>query len=158
MDTRFRVVIEGLTPEVDGGRFPVKRVPGEDVVVEADIFTDGHDAVSGVLRYRREDEAAWSEATFEPLVNDRWRARFMVSETGAYVYTARAWVDRFKSWRRDLQKRLEAGQDIGTDLLVGAGLIDAAAARAEDAGRAPATRAADVAPAGGVMSQADLAA
>ncbi|MBV8229739.1 MAG: DUF3416 domain-containing protein, partial [Planctomycetaceae bacterium] len=47
-----RVIIEGVSPEVDGGRFPIKRTIDEEVVVSADIFTDGHDAVVAVLRHR----------------------------------------------------------------------------------------------------------
>ena len=45
-------VIENLQPLVDGGRYPIKRVVGEDVVVEADIFKDGHDIVAAALKWR----------------------------------------------------------------------------------------------------------
>jgi len=37
-DARRTVVIEAVSPEVDAGRFPVKRAVGEGVVVEANIF------------------------------------------------------------------------------------------------------------------------
>ncbi|MDP3039062.1 MAG: DUF3416 domain-containing protein, partial [Deltaproteobacteria bacterium] len=60
-DGRRRVIIEGVKPEIDGGRFSIKRVVGEKVVVEADIFTDGHDALSCILLYRREEESQWTE-------------------------------------------------------------------------------------------------
>ena len=43
-----RIVIESVAPEVDGGRFPIKRTPGETVTVEADVFADGHDIVIAV--------------------------------------------------------------------------------------------------------------
>jgi starch synthase (maltosyl-transferring) len=134
---RSRVVIEGVSPEIDGGRFPIKRVIGEQVRVEADAFTDGHDAVSCVLRYRREGAPDWSELPMQPLGNDRWRAAFPVSELGRYRYTVRAWVDRFKTWARDLGKRVEAGQEVQVDLLIGAALVEDAQRRAsgEDARR-----------------------
>src|SRR5207249_2180315 len=77
---RRRVVIEGVTPEMDAGRFPIKRTIDEDVVVEANIFADGHDALRAVLRYRREEDRAWSETPMEPLLNDRWRGRFTVTD------------------------------------------------------------------------------
>jgi starch synthase (maltosyl-transferring) len=139
-----RVVIEGVRPEIDGGRFPAKRVIGERLTVEADIFVDGHDALSGVLMYRRADAEGWGEVALEPLVNDRWRASFPVSELGEYVYTLEAWVDPFKSWRRDLEKRVEAGQDVRLDLKIGADLVRQAAARADAEERSGLERGAEV--------------
>jgi len=85
-----RVVIDAVRPEIDGGRFAAKRVVGETVVVEADVFADGHDALSAVLLYRRQDDPQWSEVPMEPLVNDRWRGAFRVLETGSYFYTISA--------------------------------------------------------------------
>jgi len=127
---RRRVVIEGIRPEVDGGRFPIKRTVGEKVVVEADVLADGHEALSCVLLYRKEGASQWTELPMEPLVNDRWRGEFTVGELECYHYTVQAWVDRFQSWRRDLQKRIDAGQDVSVELLVGAKLVREAARRA----------------------------
>lgn len=127
-----RAVIEGVAPEIDCGRFPIKRVIGDSVVVEADVFTDGHDRLSGVLRYRRVGARDWVEVPLEPLVNDRWQAEFVVAQTGRYQYTLQAWVDHFRSWREGLAKKFEARQDIAVDLLVGAELVDQAARRAND--------------------------
>jgi starch synthase (maltosyl-transferring) len=127
---RRRVVIEAVHPEIDGGRFPIKRVCGEKVIVEADAFTDGHDAIACALLYRRDSAPNWSEVRMEPLGNDRWRGEFTVSELGGYRYTISAWVDHFASWRRDLAKKVEAGQDVSIDLLVGAELIQQASQRA----------------------------
>lgn len=136
-DPKIRAVIENVRPSVDGGRFPAKRILGDDVTVEADIFADGHDALSAVLLYRkrRETPVAWSETPFEALVNDRWRASFRVTEMGRYEFTVLAWLDHFQSWRRDLRKRLEAGQDVRINLLIGADLVEQAAQRAEGADR-----------------------
>ncbi|MGH7966810.1 MAG: alpha-1,4-glucan--maltose-1-phosphate maltosyltransferase, partial [Candidatus Binatia bacterium] len=128
---RVRVVISGVQPEIECGRFPIKRTVGEKVVVEADIFADGHEALSGMLLYRHAKEEQWSQIPLQPLVNDRWRGEFVVTTLGQYLYTLQAWIDRFTSWRRDLAKRIEAGQDIAIDLLVGAALIAEASGRAE---------------------------
>src|SRR5438876_2455497 len=111
-DGRRRVVIEDVGPEIDGGTFPAKRVVGEDVVVEADVLCDGHDVLTAVLRYRRRGERAWRESPMRPLEDDRWRGSFTVSELGTYGFTVRAWVDRFGTWRRDLEKKLDAGHDV----------------------------------------------
>jgi starch synthase (maltosyl-transferring) len=125
-----RVVIEGVTPEIDGGRFPAKRAVGESVVVEADIFPDGHDSLSAVILHRRDDEPQWSERPMHPLGNDRWRGAFVVSDVGRYHYTVKAWVNAFTTWRHGFAKKVEAGQDVTVDLLAGAELVAAAAARA----------------------------
>ena len=127
---RVRVVIENVKPEIDDGRFPIKRSVGETVVVEADVFVDGHDALACVLLYRLERTSSWTEVPMEFLQNDRWRAEFMVSELGRYRYCVQGWVDHFKTWQRDLRKRVEAQQDIATDLLIGADLVGQAAKRA----------------------------
>ena len=81
-DGRRRVIIEGITPQVDGGRFPAKRTVGDQVRVEADIFTDGHDAIAASLLVHREGAAAWTEIAMQPLVNDRWTAAFRVGRAG----------------------------------------------------------------------------
>ena len=89
---RKRVVIEGVTPEVDAGRFSIKRAAGESVVVEADVFADGHDSVASAVLYRNEREKGWSEALMQPLGNDRWRASFGVERAGWYFYTVEGWI------------------------------------------------------------------
>jgi starch synthase (maltosyl-transferring) len=128
---RRRVVIEGVEPEIDAGRFPVKRTPGEMVRVEADIFADGHDEIAAVVLYRAADEPAWREAPMRLLVNDRWRGEFRIERLHPHLYSLEGWIDHFHTWTRDLVKRLEAGQDVSIDLRVGAALVRAAARRAQ---------------------------
>ncbi|RPI43454.1 MAG: DUF3416 domain-containing protein, partial [Betaproteobacteria bacterium] len=128
-DGRVRAVIENVTPAVDGGRFPIKRTLGEEVVVEADCFTDGHDALVCLLRWRHESESDWHEAAMQAAPNDRWRARFRVEKLGRYAYTVVAWVDAFLSWQSDFRRRVEA-EDIRSAALAGAQLAEQAAARA----------------------------
>ncbi|HEY98361.1 MAG TPA: alpha-1,4-glucan--maltose-1-phosphate maltosyltransferase [Dehalococcoidia bacterium] len=124
VEVNERVVIEGVRPEINGGHFPAKRVIGDSLTVEADIFADGHDVISAYLLYRREDEKNWTETPMELLVNDRWRGCFTVSKTGTYYYTITAWVDRFKTWRQDFKKRVEAKQkDIEINLRIGAQIV-----------------------------------
>ena len=127
---RDRVIIEGVTPQINCGRYPIKRTIGEKVIVEADIFTDGHDAISCLLLYRQDHVAEWTQVPMEFLINDRWRGEFTVKELGRYRYCLQGWIDRFRSWQRDLRKRVEAGQDVTTDLLIGAELVKEAAERA----------------------------
>jgi len=120
-------------PEIDGGRFPAKRVVGETVTVEADVFADGHDTLAAALRFRHAASPDWSEASMQLLGNDRWRGEFPVTEIGRYVFTVEGWVDHFETWSRQLAKRLQAGQDVKVELEVGARMLEAAAARADGA-------------------------
>jgi starch synthase (maltosyl-transferring) len=126
-------VIEGVAPVVDRGRFPIKRVVGERVRVQADAFSDGHDIVACSIFHRHEDDSTWQEQPMEALANDVFAGTFRVSRLGRHLYTVHAWIDRFGSWRRDLAKRIEAEQDITVDLEIGRRLVEAAAGRATGA-------------------------
>jgi starch synthase (maltosyl-transferring) len=130
VEGRERVVIDAVRPAVNGGRFAAKRVDGDWVVVEADIFTDGHDELSAALFYRGGEAGEWIEVPMEPLVNDVWRGKFQVNGLGDHFYTIEAWIDRFKTWRRDFAKKIAAGQDENVDLASGAELVGLAARRA----------------------------
>jgi starch synthase (maltosyl-transferring) len=132
IDTEFndqRVTIERVAPEIDFGSYPIKRAVGESIVVEADIFTDGHDALHGLLLVRRNGDENWAELPMEFISNDRWRASFIATEIGRYFYTVQAWIDRFGSWRRDLEKKLAARQLEPVDFLIGAQLVEEASRR-----------------------------
>ncbi len=135
VDGRKRVFIEGVSPEIDAGRFPAKRVTGETVMVEANVFGDGHDAIGAALLYRHERARSWTTVAMSPLVNDRWQAEFPVTELGRYVYTVEGWIDHFGTWSRQLAKRLEAGQDVKVELEAGARMAEAASQRADGAAR-----------------------
>jgi starch synthase (maltosyl-transferring) len=130
-----RPVIGAISPQVDGGRRPAKAAVGDAVVVEADVFADGHDVLVCALRFRHDEALQWTSASMEPRGNDRWQARFDVTTMGAYRFVVDARVDAFMTWRRDLRVRIDAGQDVAVELLVGAQLVDAAAPRAEGSDR-----------------------
>src|SRR5262245_57961067 len=127
-----RVIIEGIQPAIEAGLFPIKRTIGEQVVVGADIFTDGHDWLSAVLCYRWARDSVWTEVSMAPLGNDRWQGHFSVSQLGRYSYSIQAWVDHFTTWYEALRKRVEADQEVQVELLIGADLIEAASQRATD--------------------------
>jgi starch synthase (maltosyl-transferring) len=131
-DGRSRVIIERVRPEIDGGRFPVKRTVGEQVLVTADVFADGHDVIRCLLLHRKVGSDAWIEVPMEASFNDQWRASFSVSELGRHEYTVTAWVDRFFTWQHDLARRSDP-KDIAVAMLVGADLVREAAKRARGA-------------------------
>ncbi len=127
------VVITSVTPEVDGGRYAIKREVGDTLVVHADVFKDGHDKLSVMLMLRRRDETTWREVPMS-CINaglDRWRGQVTLTENAAYVYTIEAWTDVFESWRDEVGKKFAAGVDVTLELIEGADLIEDAAGRAD---------------------------
>ena len=130
---RVRAVIDAVLPVVDGGRFAVKRVVGEPLDVEAHVITDGHDQLRAMLQWQAEG-GPWHETEMKHRVNDVWCACFTPQVQGRGRYRVQAWVDGFHSWRHELLRRVD-DEDIRIAALVGAGLIDEAAARAADAER-----------------------
>jgi starch synthase (maltosyl-transferring) len=132
-DGRVRVVIERVTPTLDDGRFPVKRVVGDMVEVEADCLADGHDMVACALLWRQSGAEVWQRTPMRSMGNDRWRAAFCVTGIGTWEYTVSAWVDPFLSWRSDFARRVDA-DDVRVAALTGALLIQQAASRAQQNG------------------------
>src|SRR5262245_21936221 len=121
-----RVVIERMQPQIDCGRFPVKRTVGEALFISADVFADGHDRLAGVLRYRHW-YGDWREVPLTSLGNDSWGASFTVTQLGEYEYTVEAWVDQFESWLAALSAKANAGQDVQNELIEGAEIVERAA-------------------------------
>ncbi|MCU0914763.1 MAG: DUF3416 domain-containing protein [Planctomycetes bacterium] len=128
-----RVVVDYVGPQVHCGRFPIKRAVGETVAVVAHAFAAGHDQIRVEFLYRKSEHTDWTIRVMDYQVNDEWSGSFRVTELGRYLYTARAWADAFGTWRQDLQKKLEAGQDIGTELRIGAVLLGQTANAAQPA-------------------------
>ena len=132
------VVIEAVTPLVDGGRYPIKRCVGEDTVVEADIYKDGHDILSAVLKWRMAGSTRWHEAPMIPIpkAQDRWQGTFSVFENSIYEYTVEAWGDFFKTWQHEFAAKFTASQpDLQSETLEGAQFMERSAALAAAAGR-----------------------
>jgi len=141
-----RVVIEDVEPQIDAGRFSIKRVIGESVRVSARIIAEGHDRLAAVVRVRQAGDEAWHEVPMREEARDRWEAEFPVERLGLCEYTVEAWVDGFGSWRERLAKKHEAGQDVLGELLEGAEIVRQAA------GRAPATEASGLEERAGLLS------
>ncbi|UZG42700.1 alpha-1,4-glucan--maltose-1-phosphate maltosyltransferase [Caldimonas thermodepolymerans] len=133
-DGRVRAVIDAVHPCVDGGRFAVKRIAGEPVQVEAHVFADGHDMLRVLLLWRAEADAGWQEVEMQQRYNDEWLAGFTPLAPGRYRYTVTAWVDHFRSWRHELERRTDP-EDIRVAALAGGVLLEEAAARAGGADR-----------------------
>jgi len=128
-DKSERIAIENIEPQVDLGRFPVKRVVGDTVTVRADIFADGHDRLEASLLYRASDEADWREVAFSLDNNDRWFGAFRLERVGRYHFCVEAWKNPFAIFRYELSKKAEARLDLSLELIEGSALVRNAAAR-----------------------------
>jgi len=122
------IVIECVTPEVDGGRYPVKRVAGDIVSVGADLIKDGHDLLAARVLFKGPGDSDWSTAKMQfDFDSDRWFGEFPVDRLGAWTFTVEGWTDVFATWRSALKKKVAAGQDVSTELMEGAALARSAA-------------------------------
>ncbi len=138
------LVIERVTPSVDRGRFAAKRIVGDEVTVQATVYKDGHDRLTGRIRYRAPGAATWRTASMEYEKDfDRVSGSFVVDRIGRWTFTVDAWTDRWSSWRSETEQFLAAGADIQMELLEGALLLDEAAARASGGEKTALTHAAD---------------
>ena len=126
---RNRVLIEHIQPQLDGGRYFIKRTVGEPVNVSADIFGDGHDHIRAALLYKPESKKRWNEVVMEAQGNDRWTATFVPEEQGFYEYKIEGWVDHLLNWYEGFKKKHDAGQHLGVELLIGAELLKKTAAQ-----------------------------
>src|SRR4051812_47144618 len=130
--SRFEtVVVEGVSPVVDGGRFPAKRQVGDDTAVEADVFSHGHELVAGAVHYRHCGEEVWREVDLELLDNDRYGASFPATTVGVYEFQVFAWPDPLATWHHGILRKAASGQTLTADLEVGARLAEVAAKRAK---------------------------
>ena len=124
-----RLVVEGVSPRVEGGDYPVRRVAGETVRVEADVFADGHEQLAAEALWRALDEPGWTAVPMRALANDRWEASFPLDRVGRYEFIIEAWLDVYGGFRRDFAKKRDASVAQPVDVQEGRGFIQLAAER-----------------------------
>ncbi len=130
-----RVLIEAVEPQIDCGRYPIKRVVGETVVVFADIYKEGHDKLAARIKYRRQGEAEWQTAPMAFWDNDRWRGEFIVDALGRWEYTVEAYAERYLSWVDEITKKNVPGANLTSELLEGLAILKRSAGAAKGKAR-----------------------
>ncbi len=125
------MVIEHVNPELDGGRYPVKRIVGETLEVTADIFKEGHDIMTGILRYKVHGTKQWQETPMHHVDNDRWAGSFLLSENTRYLFSVGAYIQSFETWREELTKKHGVVPDLASELLEGEAQLLAAMGQAK---------------------------
>lgn len=118
-EMRNRAVIENVSPLITGGKHAVKRVKGEKLSIQADVFADGHDLVNAWLYFKSKSAKKWETLPLEHIVNDRWKVEFTADKEGGYTYFIEAWVDYALNWQHELRRKVKAGQDVQVELLDG---------------------------------------
>ncbi|MDT7041706.1 alpha-1,4-glucan--maltose-1-phosphate maltosyltransferase [Candidatus Nitronereus thalassa] len=126
------IIIEHVNPEINGGRYPIKREVGDRLEVSVDIFKEGHDLIGAVLRHKKTSEADWQETPLQHINNDRWAGSIELTENTRYLYTIGAFVRTFASWREELEKKQGVQDDLSSELLEGQALLQAAVAYCKD--------------------------
>src|SRR5262245_44442951 len=125
------ILIEAVSPCVDGGRYAAKGICGESCVVECDVFRDGHALVRAVLRWKSRRDTQFEEVPMDPLGNDRFRAEFPLREIGLHQFTIEAWTDHFGTFLESFEKKVKAGRDASVDIEEGIRFAEHALVRAQ---------------------------
>ncbi len=120
MQRQTRIIIENVTPQLDGGAFFIKRIIGQNVDVTANVFGDGHDIIACCIKYKHESEKKWQEVRLSPTGNDEWKATFKVSKQGYYSYFVEGWVDYALNWQHGTERKIQDNQQVKSELLEGA--------------------------------------
>ena len=122
------MAIETITPQVDDGKFPVRRTIGSLVTVEADLLADGHDKIAGEILFRAADEKTFRAYPLKLINNDRWTAQIPLERLGRHIFAVTAWKDAFASFVDEITKKRAAGISISLELREGLALVEEAAA------------------------------
>ena len=125
MQIQTRIIIENVSPQIDFGNFAIKRIVGQNVIVSADVFSDGHDILECCVKFRHESDKNWQEIRMIPKENDEWTANFKVEKQGFYTYFVEGWVDYALNWQHGTERKIHDNQKVKSELLEGAEYIKA---------------------------------
>lgn len=119
------ITIEHVSPQIDAGRYAVKREVGDTMDVTCSIFKDGHDLIKAVILCRLADSNEWWETPMTEVNHGlaQWYGQLWFGTNARYIYTIEAWVDEYGTWLDGTTKKLEAGQDISLELVEGADMV-----------------------------------
>ena len=132
MQNQTRIVIENLSPQIDCGAYPIKRIVGQSITVSADVFSDGHDIIECCVKFKHESEKEWQEVRMIPKENEQWTATFKVEKQGLYSYFVEGWVDYALNWQHGTERKINDNQYVKSELLEGAEYVKAVLKFAND--------------------------
>ena len=132
MQNQTRIIIENVSPQLDSGAYPIKRIVGQKVIVTADVFSDGHDVLQSCVKFKHENDKKWQEVRMVPTENDEWIAEFKVKKQGLYTYYVEGWVDYALNWQHGTERKIQDNQYVKSELLEGAEYVRAVQKMATD--------------------------
>ena len=124
MQDQKRVVIDYVSPSVNGGEFYIKRVVNEIVNIKAFILADGHDVLGASVLYKHENEKKWRENRIHSYVNSEWEGAFQVEKQGFYSYKIEAWIDYALNWQHGIERKIADNQHVNSELLEGVAFLN----------------------------------
>jgi len=124
-----RSVIDNVAPQINNGRFPLRRIVGETVNVTAEIFGDGHDYLRAVIEYKTTSARKWDSVEMVSHPNDKWTGAFQVTERETYQYRIVSWIDHLKTWHSGFKKKHADDQPMDVELIIGANFLNEVAAK-----------------------------
>lgn len=119
MINQKRAVIDFVSPLLNDGDFFIKRVVGEWVNIKAHVLADGHDVLGASVLFKHENAKTWKESRLRLVVNDEWAGSFQVEKQGFYEYKVQAWVDYALNWQHGIERKIQDGQHVNSELLEG---------------------------------------
>ena len=119
MQNQKRVVIDYVSPQINGGEFFIKRIVNEIVNIDAHILVDGHDVIAASVLFKHEKERKWTEARMHHVINDEWKSSFIVKKQGFYSYKVHGWVDYALNWQHGIERKIDDNQHVKSELLEG---------------------------------------
>ncbi len=117
-----KIVIRDVAPEARADR-RAKMIAGRPLRVGARAFRDGHGILAARARWRSPG-GRWTEVRLEPGPDDWFGGTIEIGRIGHHELVIDAWTARYRTWCRDLRKWLEADEDVSSELLVGAAILD----------------------------------
>ena len=127
-----RVIIKNISHNIENGKYPAKGILGQQTIVSADIFGDGHDQLDASITLRQLGKRGKSEFSMEFLYNDIWRFHFLPDKIGRYVFQIHGWIDPFLTWKHGISKKIAAGKNVDVDIQIGLQIIEEGFERATE--------------------------
>ncbi len=128
-----RIPVTGVTPVIECGAYPVKAVVHERILIQANVFREGHDSVNAsvILTSPGGTQRRIDMKQVEPKGLDIWQAYVRMAAEGDWTYRIEGWSDPWGTWRHHAEAKLPVGVDVDLVCLEGRDLLTRSAQQAE---------------------------
>ena len=136
-----RIPVTGVSPVIADGAYPAKAVAHERILISANVFREGHDAVNAsvILTAPHGTQRRIDMTQVEPKGLDIWQAHVRMATEGDWTFRIEGWSDPWGTWRHNALAKLPLGMDVELLCLEGRELFKEAAETAEQSRVMPAS-------------------